>query len=167
MADFLHAGIYYHLYGAGANDTDVLLKASKEVQEFTDSETFTATMVLVVTWNRVRQAKYRFANVNSNQVSDTLSCMCKVRDTSSCRCKVMDTFSCRCKVMDTFSCRCKVRDTLGCMCRVNDALSCRCKVRDTFSCRCKVRDTLGCMCRVKDALSCRCKWVALSVVGAR
>ena len=117
MADFLHTGIYYHLYGAGANDTDVLLKASKEVQEYTESETFTATIVLLVTWDHVRQGRYRLVNFNPDQVSDTLSCMCKVRD----------TFSCRCKVRDTFSCRCKVRDTLGCMCRVNDALSCRCK----------------------------------------
>ena len=68
-----HAGIYYHLYGAGANDTDVLLKASNEVQEFTESGTFTATMVLVVTWDRVRQGRYRLVDFNPNQVSDTLS----------------------------------------------------------------------------------------------
>ena len=117
MAVFPHTGVYYHLYGAGANDTYVLLNASKEVQEFTESETFTATMVLVVTWDRVRQGRYRLVDFNPNQVSDTLSCMCKVRD----------TFSCRFKVRDAFSCRCKVKDTLSCMCRVNDTLSCRCK----------------------------------------
>lgn len=73
MADFPHTGIYYHLYGAGANDTDVLLKASREVQEYTESDTFNATMVLVVTWDRVRQGRYRLADFNP-QVRDTLSC---------------------------------------------------------------------------------------------
>ena len=66
-----HTGIYHHLYGAGATDTDVLLKASNEVQEFTESETFTATMVLVVTWDRVRQGRYRLVDFNPNQVSET------------------------------------------------------------------------------------------------
>ena len=83
MADFPHTGIYYHQYGVGANDTDVLLNASKEVQEFTDSGTFNATMVLVVTWDRVRQGRYRLANFNP-QVRDTLSCRRKVSDTLKC-----------------------------------------------------------------------------------
>ena len=63
------SGIYYHQYGAGANDSSVLLKASHEVQEFTDSTNFTATMVLVVTWDRVRQGRYSLVNFD-DQVSD-------------------------------------------------------------------------------------------------
>ena len=42
MADFLHTDIYYNQYDAGATYTNVLLKASNEVQEFTESGTFTA-----------------------------------------------------------------------------------------------------------------------------
>ena len=74
MNSYIYTGIYHHLYGAGANDTDVLLKASNEVEEFTGSETFTATMVLVVTWDRVRQGRYRLVDFNPNQVSETLNC---------------------------------------------------------------------------------------------
>ena len=74
MADFLHTDIYYNQYDAGATYTNVLLKASNEVQEFTESGTFTATMVLVVTWDRVRQGRYRLVDFNPNQVSETLIC---------------------------------------------------------------------------------------------
>ena len=83
MADFLHTDIYYNQYDAGATYTNVLLKASNEVQEFTESGTFNATMVLVVTWDRVRQGRYRLVNFNP-QVRDTLSCRCKVSDTLKC-----------------------------------------------------------------------------------
>ncbi|XP_025078060.1 uncharacterized protein LOC112554482 isoform X2 [Pomacea canaliculata] len=45
--------VYYHLYGI--KDLEVLNKATYDVQEFTGSKRFQASMVFVVTWDRVKQ----------------------------------------------------------------------------------------------------------------
>nr|KAG5691691.1 hypothetical protein BaRGS_029456 [Batillaria attramentaria] len=55
-------GIYYHLYeDKGATDTEdaaVLKKATEDVQKFSPSHDFRATVALVVTWDRVKQGRY-------------------------------------------------------------------------------------------------------------
>nr|KAG5705631.1 hypothetical protein BaRGS_034829 [Batillaria attramentaria] len=54
-------GVYYQVYnGEGDRDEEVLTKATDEVREFTESDTFQASLVLVVTWERVQQRNYYY-----------------------------------------------------------------------------------------------------------
>ncbi|KAK7481053.1 hypothetical protein BaRGS_00027689, partial [Batillaria attramentaria] len=57
-ADVSQYGIFYHLYGENPSDVGVLQKATREVREFSQSRDFTATLALVVTWDRVKQGRY-------------------------------------------------------------------------------------------------------------
>ena len=62
----LHPGIYYHLYKEGSTVNN----ASQKVRELTQDDTFTASVVLVVTWHQVRQGRYRAVDFQPDQVSD-------------------------------------------------------------------------------------------------
>nr|KAG5701543.1 hypothetical protein BaRGS_024793 [Batillaria attramentaria] len=55
------SGVYHHLYDVENGDESILEKATMEVREFTQSDTFNASQVFLVTWDRVRQ-RYRYYN---------------------------------------------------------------------------------------------------------
>ena len=63
-------GIFYQLYdGRDSDDSWFLAKATREVREATQSDSFHATMLLVVTWDRVQQGRYRAADFKPDQVT--------------------------------------------------------------------------------------------------
>ncbi|KAK7476342.1 hypothetical protein BaRGS_00032401 [Batillaria attramentaria] len=55
-------GIFYHVYGEKESDAAAMRKATREVREFSQSPDFTATLALVVTWDRVKQGRYSDVN---------------------------------------------------------------------------------------------------------
>ncbi|KAK7092485.1 hypothetical protein V1264_008223 [Littorina saxatilis] len=56
-------GVYYHQYTSDQPaHASVLTKASTEVQEFAETSSFNAQFVMVVTWDRVKQGRYRTVN---------------------------------------------------------------------------------------------------------
>lgn len=60
-------GVYHHLYsGVGSSDRAVLGRATEEIRQFSGTYSFTASVALVVTWERVRQRYVQSAKVTSS-----------------------------------------------------------------------------------------------------
>ena len=51
-----------------ANGNETLSTANDALKNFTQIDDFQSSMVVVITWDRVRQGRYRLVNFNPNQV---------------------------------------------------------------------------------------------------